>query len=160
MTEEQLARSYEMHIPQSLQPQSYIDDWYFSESEHRYCATPQLPPITRKEIMEKANKAELLKMKQDVDNRAARITKTYTRPQTTSTPSTQQRHNNGFPPRSDIPLTCFSCGGPHLAQDCLGNKKPNNYQSTTQNQRGGSKTNPSQNTQFKGGNYGGNQEHR
>ena len=75
-----------MHIPLSLQP--YIDDWHFSESEHRYYATPQLPPITKKEIMEKATKAELLKMKQDADNRAAGITKSYTRPQTSSTLST------------------------------------------------------------------------
>ena len=79
--------------------------------------------------MEKTKKAELLKMKQDADNRATRISKAHipTRPSSSSTLSTQQRHSNGSSPRTDTPLACFSCGGPHMARNSSVTKKPNTY---------------------------------
>ena len=98
MIEEQVARRYLQHIPLPLQP--YIDDWHFRELEERYYKTPPDPPITRKEIKEKANKVELLRMKQDTENRVAGITRSPKLPTyTPSTPYTAPKPTRALTPR-------------------------------------------------------------
>ena len=124
-------RRYLPHIPLPLQP--CIDDWHFRESEERYYKNPPNPPITRKEIMEKANKAELLRMKQDAENRGAGITRSPKLPTyTPSTPYTAPKQTGALTPRQDNNMECYNYHRTgHLSRDCLAPRKQNNFQSSS-----------------------------
>ena len=108
--------------------------------------------------MEKANKAELLRMKQEVENRAGGqiATRSPKLPSyTPSTPYNAPKPTGVLTPRHDNSMECYNCHRTeHLSRDCLAPRKQNNFQSSRYEADKTSKTNQPSGSQFKGGAYG------